>query len=185
LITLNPDFIFSLPQITGYIAFVVTVVTVAQKDDKRLLSFSILTSLAWIIHWFLMTAYIAAGMNVINTARACGARYIENEKHRVKVFILLMFCYIIYAIFTWQRWFDIFPLTAGMLSCYALFFMNGLGLRFALIGVSFCWLLNGFLTYSIGSVITESFVLSTNLITMIRLQRDRKAGLSENATSVN
>ncbi|MDR1828928.1 MAG: YgjV family protein [Methylobacteriaceae bacterium] len=163
--------VWSFPQILGYIAFVVGVVAFSQKIDVRLKAVAALQGLILSVHFFLLDDFTAAFLMGVNVLRNISSIFTHS------VWVALIFVTIIIGggYVTAEHWNSYMITAAQVASTLGLFLLSAVGLRAVFAVSSALWIINNFLTGSIGGVAIETSLFIANLVTMIRLQRERKA----------
>jgi len=74
-----------------------------------------------------------------------------------------------------RQWIAFFPILGGVLGTVAMFLMQGLPMRLALLASTCCWLVNNIAAGSVGGIILESFNALANGVTMVRILAARRA----------
>ena len=165
------DEVLSLPQLAGYLAFVLGVVGFLQRDDRRFKRIMVVQALAYAIHFFLLGQVSAVASSVISVVRTALSLYTRS------LIVALLIIAINLAIGPWlvTRWTDWLPLIATCIGTYALFVLDGIPMRLALLSATAMWLANNILVGSIGGTALEVIVATANIITIIRLRQAQRA----------
>jgi len=166
--------IFSTPQIVGYIAFVLGVIAFAQKDDKRLKIFNAIQAAVYCAHFLLMGTFPAAAANFVNIFR--NLVFVRNRSPYAAWGLIALT--IVMAIATVRTPSGLVAIAASLIAIVAMFRFDGITLRLCLLGCSLLWLTNNILCHSIGGIMLESTIGTTNLITMLRIRADRVTATS-------
>ncbi len=162
-------------QIVGLIGAFFMVFAFANKGDDRFKTFLTIGVFTFGCHYFLLGAYTGLAISLISTVRTHLSKKFYKSNNMMFFFIVI---YIIATLITYQKAADILPLIAGISSTIALYKLSGIPMRLCMIITSLSWIAYDFIYQSIGGLLTEFFMQTTNLITIIRLMRDKKAKTS-------
>ncbi|WP_236983284.1 YgjV family protein [Marinagarivorans cellulosilyticus] len=152
-------------QALGMLSFALGLFCFFQKDDARLKYVMLAVTLNNAVHFALLgatTSVIAALFSAVRT----GASLYTSSKYVAYAFILGVLVFGAYAA---QSWLDMLPVIGASIGTYALFCLNGIPMRVALLGGTLCWLINNVLIGSIGGSLLELSLLVVNLNTIRRL----------------
>ena len=158
-------------QAVGLVASSIIIFACTNKSDNRFKFFIMLGSAVFACHYFLLGAYAGAAVNVVNSLRT-GLSIKFNKSNAVMTFFIVL--YLSIGVFTIEQWHDALPIFSGVVTTFAMYKLSGILLRSCMLASSLSWLTYDFIFRSIGGVITEMFVQTTNLITMYRIHRDGK-----------
>ena len=157
-------------QILGFIVLFLGIASFLQKKDVPLKGLLSVQSFVLAVHYLLMGAYTGAVASSISGIRNFLSIW-TNLKPFAFVFITL---YVVIGFLNYDQWYDFLPLAASIFSTYALFYLNGLYMRYVfLLSISF-YLVFNVLVGSIGPAIMESVQLCVNMVTIYRLKADEK-----------
>lgn len=157
----------SLPQLAGYAAFVIGVISFLQRDDRRLRALIACQAFSYAVHFFLLGSAIAAFASLVTCTRALVSLYTRSSLVAVGILTVNLTL----GIFTAQGAASWLPVIASSAGTIAFFWFSGLMLRFILLGSTLCWLANNLLLGSIGGTLLELFIGVANGITCYRLWR--------------
>jgi hypothetical protein len=158
---------FSLPQLVGYAAFFIGVISFLQRDDRRLRAMIALQALSYAVHFFLLGSVIAAFASLVTCTRALVSLYTRSPFVAVGI-LAVNLTFGVLTVHTAAGW---LPVVASSAGTVAFFWFSGLMLRFILLGSTLCWLINNLLLGSIGGTLLELFIGVANGITCYRLWR--------------
>ena len=158
---------FSLPQLVGYAAFLIGVVSFLQRDDRRLRAMIALQAFSYAVHFFLLGSAIAAFASIVTCTRALVSLYTRSPLVAL-VILGVNLTFGLLTVHTAAGWLPVIASSAGTI---AFFWFSGLMLRFILLGSTLCWLINNLLLGSIGGTLLELFIGVANGITCYRLWR--------------
>ncbi len=165
---LNYDFI---TQAIGILASGFVVFSFSQKRDNHLKGYLILGNILFVIHFALLGAF--AGM-LVATANGFRNGFSIKLHKSTKTMLLFWAIYIAIGFAIYENIYDLLPVCSGLLGTFAMFKLSGIKMRLmGMIGSS-AWLIYGIIFHSIGGIITESSVITLNLITIFRLTRDKQ-----------
>jgi Bacterial inner membrane protein len=143
----------------------------ADKDDRRLLLLLLLANAAFAVQFGLLGSWVACGVTCVITLRIFLVRTFYRS-------VLVMSCVLLatlgIAALTWTGLTDAPALVGGMLGTIGMFAFRGSAMRWWLSAGGCCWILSNFLAGSIGGVVAESLILSTNLATIWRIDTDKR-----------
>lgn len=162
---------FSAAQIVGYFAFALGLTSIVQKSDGRLKAFNAMQSCCYAIH-FVMLGNLPAGA----TAGISTVRSLLALRTRSPLVAAVMVAANVAAGFavgaTGLGW---LPVAAGGAATITLFLLRGITMRLALLGCTLAWLVNNWISGSIGGIALETLMALINMSTMVRILRDRSA----------
>jgi hypothetical protein len=160
-----------LGQIVSLIALGFCVAAFANKDDRRLFLLLIAANAAFAVQFALLESWVASGITCIVTVRIVLARMYHRNLYIMSVLLLAT---VGAALLAWSDWADAPALVAGILGTIGMFAFRGRAMRWWLSGAAFCWVLSNVLAGSIGGVTAESLILTTGLVTIWRLDLERR-----------
>lgn len=158
---------FWLAQLVGFVALILGVAAFSVKQNEKLKLLQILQSSTYGVHFYLLgamtgsaMALLAAGRNVVsllNPPRITG--------------VLFMVLYLVIGYYRYANWYDILPILAVVIGTYAIFYSEGLALRYLFLAVTSLWLVHNLVVGSIGPIIMETFILCANLRFVVHARR--------------
>ncbi len=158
-------------QLVGYLAFVLGIVTFAQKDDRRLKLLLVVQSVTYVVHFWLLGEPAASASAFVTALRALAA--VKTRSGWVCAFFVLFGVALGGRFVT--TWFSVLPVIASSIGTLALFNLSGLRMRLALFVATLLWLVNNLFSGSIGGSLLEACIAVANLHTMWRLSRGEGA----------
>jgi len=161
----------SFEQILGYIASALLITGYAIKTDVKTKTVLVFSSILFAFHFFLLGAFTAAAICSINAMRNISSIFFHKS---IKVFTIFIDAYIISGYFTYNMFIDILPLIAATLTCVGMFLSGGLRFRILVIIACVLWIIHNSYVGSIGGTINSIILLFISVITVIRLNSDRK-----------
>lgn len=161
--------LLSPAQLTGYLAFVLGVLSFLQKDDRKLKATVGLQALTYALHFTLLGVYAAAVASLVTVTRA----FVSLRTRSPYVAVGLLCVTFVLGLFFAKTPLGWLPIVASSCGTVAFFFFEGIAMRGVLLLSTLCWLTNNFLAGSIGGTLLELFIGAANGSTCYRLLRDR------------
>ena len=129
---------------TGLVALALTLVAMAGASDRALLRIGAWASGLWAVNSLLVGAPTAAALSALGMGRQASAAALQDRPGRLKVAAFAAFVVTTLAIsgLTWTCPHSLFPATGSLIATYAMFYMRGARLRWAMVLVSSLWLAN-------------------------------------------
>lgn len=161
--------IFSPAQCFGYVAFALGATAFLQKSDTRLKCLNGLQSIAYAVHFALLGAPPASASSALSGVRSLLS--IKCRKPWLAAFFIAVNA-AFGAVLVKQPvgWVPVF---GTCVATYAVFCLGGIRMRVLLFMATLCWLANNIVTGSIGGTALEVVIGTANVLTMVRLLRDR------------
>ncbi|CAN7589974.1 YgjV family protein [Massilia sp. LjRoot122] len=165
---------FSPAQCVGYAAFVLGVSSFMQKDDRRFKLFMAAECLAYIIHFALLGRPTAVASSTMSLLRSVLSLYTRSKWVALLVIAANLALGLAFA----TRASDWLPLAASCIGTLALFLMEGVRMRVAMLCGTVLWIVNNVIAGSVGGTALEVVIAAVNLMTIRRMMRDAggKAG---------
>lgn len=161
--------LLSPAQLTGYLAFVLGVLSFLQKDDRRLKATVGLQAFTYALHFTLLGVYAAAVASLVTLTRAFIS--LRTRSPYVAAGILCVtFVLGVWFAKTPSGW---LPILASSCGTVAFFFFEGIAMRAVLLLSTLLWLSNNFLAGSVGGTLLELVIGVANGSTCYRILRDR------------
>lgn len=156
-------------QLTGYVAFVLGVLSFLQKDDRRLKATVGLQALTYAVHFTLLGVYAAAVASLVTLARAFISLRTRSPYAAAAILCVTFALGLTFADGP-RGW---LPIVASSCGTVAFFFFEGIAMRGVLLLSTALWLTNNFLAGSVGGTLLELVIGAANGSTCFRLLRDR------------
>lgn len=156
-------------QLFGYAAFVLGVLSFLQKDDRRFKGFMTAECLAYVAHFGLLGNPTAAASSLVSMSRSLLSLY-TTSLWMALTFVGINLALGLALATVWWNW---LPLIASSIGTLALFLLNGIRMRMAMLVGTLLWLVNNLLSGSIGGTALELVIALTNGYTILRLRRAR------------
>jgi hypothetical protein len=162
---------FSPAQCVGYAAFVLGVASFMQKDDRRFKLFMAAECFAYIVHFALLGKPTAVASSTMSLLRSVLALYTRSAWVACFVIAANLALGITFA----TRASDWLPLGASCIGTLALFLMEGIRMRVAMLCGTGLWIANNIVAGSVGGTALEVVIAVVNLMTIRRMARDARA----------
>ena len=161
-------------QIIGIAALSCAVCSFQQNNHKKILFFQILSGTLFTIHFTLIGATLGGVLNFFGMLRSI-VFYNKDKKWAQGAKWLYIFSgiFIITGIFFWEGPISLFPMVSMVISTVCFWVTNPKKVRLLMLPASPLWMVYNLINKSIGGFLTETFVLCSVIIGMIRF--DRKA----------
>lgn len=129
---------------TGVIALSLNVRALVGASDRTMLKTTGWASAIWAMNSFLIGAHTAAALSALSVGRQVGASMLLNHPTRTKTiaFAVLVAATLSIATLTWNGVGTLFPVAGSLVASYAMLYMRGAALRWAMVGVSALWMVN-------------------------------------------
>jgi hypothetical protein len=161
---------FSPAQCVGYAAFVLGVASFMQKDDRRFKLFMAAECLAYIIHFTLLGRPTAVASSTMSLLRSVLALYTRSKWVALGVIVANLALGLAFA----TRASDWLPLGASCIGTLALFLMEGVRMRVAMLCGTVLWIVNNVIAGSVGGTALELVIAAVNLVTIRRMLREAR-----------
>lgn len=158
---------------TGYASFILGVVAFSRKSDRQLKLFNSIQALAYGLHFLLLGNLPASGSALVSSVRSYLA---IRSRSRVLATIIVAINVAVGIAFVHSKvgW---LPVIGACSSTLAIFFLGGVPLRLVLLFATFCWLVNNFVSHSIGGTLLELVIATVSITTIIRLLRAQRTAV--------
>jgi hypothetical protein len=159
---------FSLPQVLGYITFLLSITAFFQMRDRRLKVWLTGQNLLYASHFFLMDNPAAMFSALLSATRNALSIYTRA----LWVALLLLFVNVLLGFAVINTIWNLLPLLGTAAATLSMFLLQGIRLRLGLFCSTLLWLTNNILIGSIGGTAMELMIAFINGITIFRLYRD-------------
>ncbi len=158
---------FSLPQIVGYVAFLLGVTSFLQRSDRRLRGMIGAQAFTYAVHFFLLGSTVAAVASLITSTRA----FLSLATRSRVVAVAILAVNLGFGLLTAKSAAGWLPIAATSAGTIAFFWFTGLRMRLILLLSTACWLTNDVIVGSIGGTMLELFIGAANTTTCYRIWR--------------
>ena len=127
---------------TGIVALGLSVTGSIRRCDHGLRRQNILASVLWACNYALQGASTGAALALISAARNGTSSLVQGHSGLIRTFACTFFAAIALemAALTWHGWTTLLPVASSLLMTYALFFLSGHRLRWALLVGALLWM---------------------------------------------
>jgi hypothetical protein len=156
-------------QLIGLLAFCILVLSFYKKDTKTILVYQTTSNLIYFIHYLLLGGLTGAFISLMSVIR--NIVFIKTKsKIIIPIFILL---YLIITIIFYESIYSILPMIAN--SCYLIFitFNTKKHLLIGEVMSATLWVIYSIFVLSYTEIITESILIVSNVIQLIRLRNKK------------
>jgi hypothetical protein len=161
---------FSPAQCVGYVAFVLGVTAFLQKDDRRFKQYMAAECLAYIVHFALLgnpTAVASSTMSLLRSVLALRTR----SPWVALVIVAANIGLGLHLATSAAAW---LPLAASCIGTLALFLLQGVPMRLAMLCGTFLWVANNLMSGSVGGSALEIVIAIVNIRTIRLMVREQK-----------
>ena len=168
------NILYLIGQGLGVVAVAFGFVCFQLKTTKGILLLQILTALVFSVHYLLIGAITAAGLNLL-AAIKCVAYYFRDKRGSKSMVLPIFFAslVVVTSILTWEGWHSAFLMVGLIVAAIALAFSNAQSIRFAMLFKSPCCLIYNVIAMSGGGIVYECASLASVIIGIIK-NRSRK-----------
>jgi hypothetical protein len=130
--------------VTGVIALSLNIRALVGASDRTMLKTTGWASALWTMNSLLIGAHTAAALSALSVGRQLGASMLMDHPTRTKsiVFALLVAATLSIATLTWSGAGTLFPVVGSLIASYAMLYLRGPELRWAMVLVSAFWMVN-------------------------------------------
>lgn len=158
-------------QLIGFLAFFVLVLSFYKKDPKIIISYQIVATFAYTVHYLLLGALSGAYISFIGIFRNIAV--IKVKKHKKTLIGIVILLYMLVTLVFYEGIHSLFPIVAN--SAYLITMVIGTKKSLLIGGIisPVLWASYGLFVRSYASAITETILLVSNTIQLIRLKKSR------------
>ena len=158
-------------QLIGFLAFCVLVLSFYKKNPKTIIAYQIVATFAYTVHYLLLGALSGAYISFIGIFRNIAVIKVKNHKKTLAGIIILL--YLLVTLVFYEGIYSLFPIVAN--SAYLITMVIGTKKSLLIGGIisPILWALYGLFVGSYASIITETILLISNTIQLIRLKKSR------------
>ncbi|MEO9041793.1 MAG: YgjV family protein [Rhodoferax sp.] len=129
---------------SGLAALAINVSGLVSRSDRSLRSTNGWASVLWAANNFLMGADSAAALSALSAGRQASESVVQGKSRRARLLTCMAFLAVtlVLGILTWNGTVTLVTTVGSMLSTCAMFYMRGVLLRVAMIGVAGLWMFN-------------------------------------------
>lgn len=159
-----------IAQIIGFVALIVIVIGMQQKQYGRIVFCKITNSFLSVIHYLFLGAYTGAVINLASCF-SNGVYWYRNTKEKSILPFQITFAVLFVALglLSWEGYMSIFIILAKLISSLALSIKNPRIIRILNLISNPLWLVYNIYSESISAVLTDTLVITSVIIAIIRL----------------
>ena len=129
---------------TGLCALALNVIALLRTCERSLRLQSGVAGVIWALNNLLLGAHTAAALSLVSAGRTATSATTLDSKGPLRRLVFAGFVALALGVSaaTWHGWPSVFMAIASVLSTYAMFYLRGRPLRWAMLGVSALWMHN-------------------------------------------
>jgi hypothetical protein len=156
---------FTPAQYVGYIVMILGISAYMQKVDWRLKLLDAMQNIAYCLHFYLLGNPAAAASSALAFACSiCAMRF-----RSIYLALIFIAANVVLSLMLFTEYYQLLATVGLSLVAWAMFTMKGAPMRIVILGATLCWLVNDFLSGSIGGTILEVFIAVANTTTILRM----------------
>ncbi len=126
----------------GIVAIGISITGSIRRCERGLRRHGFVAGLLWACNYALQGATTGAALSVLSAARTGAASLVHERGRRVRAWACALFgaVAVAAATLTWHGWTTLLPVASSVLMSYALFFLSGRRLRWALLIAALLWM---------------------------------------------
>ena len=167
-------------QLFGIVAIILGFVSYQLRTKRQLLIMQTVVAIVFCVHYFLIGAYSAMAMNVLNIAR--NAVYdVRTRKGITSPVIPAIFvaAQVVICAIAWEAWYSIFVLLGIGINTYCMSFSNSQNVRKSILISSPLVLTYDIFASSLGGAVYESVAIISSVVGIIRNPKETAAENTE------
>ncbi len=158
-------------QLIGILGFCIVVLSFYKKETTTILLYQVTSNFIYGVHYFLLGGLSGAFCCVIGMARNVTLIKCNNKKIILPIFITI---YSLITLVFYEGIYSLLPMTANLSYLIGISYKSKkILLKGALVSSS-CWILYAVFVSSYVSIVTESILLISNAIQLIRIVKNKK-----------
>lgn len=168
--------LYLLSQVCVVISILILGTTYFVKSKEKILGLCLIYNIFYGVHYLLLGAVTGTCMNLVSFIR--NLWFYRNSKKGIKnneaVLYTLFIISSVSCIFTYDDVFSLISLTASLLSTYSIWQDNVKIYKFIAIPVSICFIIYAIHLNSVVAIVTEVFLLITEIIAIVKIHIDSR-----------
>lgn len=159
----------------GVLAIVLGFLSFQMKTRQKLVLVQLLTTITFVVHYFLIGAWSGMALNAVSTVRNI-IYYRMGKKGSVSKWWGIGFAVIMGAIgmLSWQNWYSLFIVLALAINCVGMAFSNPQSIRKSILITSPLALIYNCLVLSVGGAIFEAMSIISAALGIYRNRKKRE-----------
>ena len=163
----------------GFIALILVVLSFQKNSRSHTLIFLFISSMLFGIHFYLLGAYTGAALNGVGAVRALVFNL--RDKYKLPGHVSVMWFFIgiftLAGLYTYSEPFDVLPVIAMNIECFALWNRNTRHVRFIFLTARPFWISYNIISMSIAGIVSEIFLIVSLSVAIWRF--DKNAGIAD------
>ncbi|MGJ5815279.1 YgjV family protein [Paludibaculum fermentans] len=156
-------------QCAGYVALVLGVGAFLSRDDRRMKLLLSAESVVYGAHFLMLGNLAAAGSAGISAGRT----YLSLRSRSLWLAAAAIVLNVWVGFRVAHNGMGWLPIVASCIATVAFFTLDGVRLRLVLLTTTLMWLVNGYVSRSIGGTVLESLIATANVSTLVRMGLER------------
>jgi len=171
----------AIAQIVGFFGFAFAVASFQKKERNGILLFQMLANAAFTIHFGMLGAYTGAIFNFISVLRSALFSQRGKRKWADSPLWVAVFCAasITAVVLTWDGLICIFPMMGMILTTFSFYMTDAKLVRILTLPNSPLWMIYNVANRSISGICTESFIMLSIIIGMLRFDRKKSQTIEQ------
>ncbi len=169
-----------IAQIIGFAALACAVCSFQQNKHKRILFFQILSGSLFTVHFTLLGAVLGGVLNFFGMLRSIVFYNKDKAWAQGKKWLFIFSTvFVATGIFFWEGIISIFPILSMVLSTICFWVTDPKKVRLLMLPASPLWMVYNAVKRSYGGFLTETFVLCSVIVGMIRFDFKKKTAIDK------
>ena len=161
-------------QLIGILGFCIVVLSFYKKETTTILMYQITSNFVYAVHYFLLGGLSGAFCCVIGMIRNVTLIKCDNKKIILPIFITI---YSLITLLFYEGIYSLLPMMANLSYLIGMSYKNKKVLLKGALVSSSCWIIYAIFVSSYVSIVTESILLISNTIQLIRMINKQKIKL--------
>lgn len=158
-------------QLIGILGFCIVVLSFYKKETTTILMYQITSNFVYAVHYFLLGGLSGAFCCVIGMIRNVTLIKCDNKKIILPIFITI---YSFITLLFYEGIYSLLPMMANLSYLIGMSYKNKKVLLKGALVSSSCWIIYAIFVSSYVSIVTESILLISNTIQLIRMINKQK-----------
>ena len=158
-------------QLIGILGFCIVVLSFYRKETTTILLYQVTSNFIYAVHYFLLGGLSGAFCCIIGMARNIALIKCNNKKIVLPIFITI---YALITLIFYEGIYSLLPMMANISYLIGITYKDKKTLLKGALISSSCWILYAIFVSSYVSIVTESIILTSNAIQLIRIVKGKK-----------
>ena len=158
-------------QLIGILAFLVLVLSFYKKNPSTIIAYQIVSNFAYTVHYLLLGALSGAYISFVGIFRNIAIIKLEKYKNIVSVIVIAI--YLSITLVFYENIYSLFPLIANSSYLITMLKDNKKSLLIGAIISSIMWGTYAIFVSSYAAMITESILLVSNTVHLVKLNKNK------------